>query len=102
VVIGFIDRESMIGQNYLTHQAESDFYRDAIFYSTDDVKKMLINFKLPYITITPTFSICPKHGYIPGEHEFCPYCDEELKQKAKEGELNNSQNSVKIDLKINI
>ena len=43
VVIGFIDRESMIGQNYLTHQAESDFYRDAIFYSTDDVKKMLIN-----------------------------------------------------------
>ena len=33
---------------------------------------------LPYITVTPTFSICPKHGYIAGEHEFCPLCDEEL------------------------
>ena len=33
---------------------------------------------LPYITITPTFSICPKHGYLAGEHEFCPKCDEEL------------------------
>lgn len=43
VVIGFVDRESMIGQSYLNHQAESDFYRDAIFYSTDEVRKMLIN-----------------------------------------------------------
>lgn len=42
------------------------------------VKKALTNFKLPYITVTPTFSICPKHGYIPGEHDFCPKCDAEL------------------------
>jgi ribonucleoside-triphosphate reductase len=38
------------------------------------VKKIFENFRLPYITITPTFSICPVHGYIPGEHFFCPKC----------------------------
>ncbi|MDD3803527.1 MAG: ribonucleoside triphosphate reductase [bacterium] len=46
-------------------------------YSTDAckmlVKKIAENFHLPYFTITPTFSICPVHGYIAGEHEFCPY-----------------------------
>ncbi|NGX59685.1 MAG: Anaerobic ribonucleoside-triphosphate reductase [Chlamydiae bacterium] len=42
------------------------------------VRRSLENYRLPYITITPTFSICPKHGYLDGEHEFCPKCDEEL------------------------
>ncbi|AFL84592.1 ribonucleoside-triphosphate reductase class III catalytic subunit [Belliella baltica DSM 15883] len=42
------------------------------------VKKVLSNFKLPYITVTPVFSICPVHGYLNGEHEFCPKCDEIL------------------------
>ena len=42
------------------------------------VQRALENFRLPYITVTPTFSICPKHGYLEGEHEFCPRCDEEL------------------------
>jgi ribonucleoside-triphosphate reductase len=42
------------------------------------VKAALSNFRLPYITISPTFSICPKHGYIKGEHDYCPTCDEEL------------------------
>ncbi|MHB0973446.1 MAG: ribonucleoside triphosphate reductase [Thiobacillus sp.] len=41
------------------------------------VRRSLERFRLPYITITPTFSICPKHGYLAGEHEFCPACDEE-------------------------
>ena len=41
------------------------------------VRRSLERFHLPYITITPTFSICPKHGYLAGEHEFCPTCDEE-------------------------
>ncbi|MGE3279135.1 MAG: ribonucleoside triphosphate reductase [Candidatus Altimarinota bacterium] len=40
------------------------------------VQRALTHFKLPYITVTPTFSICPKHGYLKGEHEFCPKCDE--------------------------
>ncbi len=42
------------------------------------VKKVISNYQLPYITVTPTFSICPKHGYIVGEHDFCPRCDEEI------------------------
>ncbi len=42
------------------------------------VRNILNKFKLPYITITPAFSICPKHGYIAGEHDFCPTCDKEL------------------------
>jgi anaerobic ribonucleoside-triphosphate reductase len=41
------------------------------------VRRSLENFRLPYITVTPTFSICPKHGYLAGEHEFCPKCDAE-------------------------
>ncbi len=42
------------------------------------VKNIITNFRLPYITITPLFSSCPKHGYLAGEHEFCPQCDAEL------------------------
>ena len=42
------------------------------------VKKIADNFHLPYFTITPTFSICPKHGYIAGDHEYCPKCDAEM------------------------
>ncbi len=37
------------------------------------IKKIAYNFKLPYFTITPTFSICPVHGYIAGEHQTCPH-----------------------------
>lgn len=42
------------------------------------VRKVLSNYQLPYITVTPTFSICPKHGYISGEHDYCPKCDAEI------------------------
>jgi len=42
------------------------------------VRRALTRFRLPYITITPTFSISPVHGYLAGEHEFCPRCDERL------------------------
>ncbi len=38
------------------------------------VKKVATNFKLPYFTLTPTFSVCPSHGYIIGETETCPDC----------------------------
>ncbi len=37
------------------------------------VRTIAENFRLPYYTLTPTFSICPVHGYIPGEHRYCPY-----------------------------
>ena len=42
------------------------------------VRRALERFRIPYLTVTPTFSICPRHGYLAGEHEFCPRCDEEL------------------------
>lgn len=42
------------------------------------VRKVIENYQLPYITISPVFSICSKHGYIAGEHDFCPKCDKEL------------------------
>ncbi len=38
------------------------------------IKKIFENFHLPYITLTPTFSICPVHGYLSGEHWTCPKC----------------------------
>ncbi len=47
------------------------------------VQRALSRFRLPYITVTPTFSICPRHGYLDGEHEFCPICDEELLQRKR-------------------
>lgn len=41
------------------------------------VRRIAENYRLPYFTITPTFSICPVHGYIRGEHHTCPYDKEE-------------------------
>ncbi len=38
------------------------------------VKKVCENYKLPYFTFSPTFSICPEHGYVAGEHFTCPDC----------------------------
>lgn len=60
------------------------------------VKLIFNNFRLPYITLTPTFSICPKHGYIAGEHEFCPLCDEEL---VKNG-VSSSDAKPHIDIRL--
>ena len=51
------------------------------------VKNTITNFRLPYITVTPVFSVCQKHGYIDGEHEYCPKCDEEILNK----ELQNDE-----------
>ena len=45
------------------------------------IRKIAENYTLPYYTITPTFSICPKHGYMAGEHKYCPKCDEEIDYK---------------------
>lgn len=44
------------------------------------VRRALTRFRLPYITVTPTFSVCPTHGYLTGEHPFCPRCDIERLQ----------------------
>lgn len=42
------------------------------------VRKVISNFRLPYITVTPVFSVCQTHGYLSGEHLYCPACDEIL------------------------
>ena len=42
------------------------------------VRTIFENYKVPYMTLTPTFSICPKHGYLPGRHDYCPKCDAEI------------------------
>ena len=47
------------------------------------VRSVTNSYRLPYFTLTPTFSICPKHGYIAGNHPFCPKCDEELVVEAQ-------------------
>ncbi len=52
------------------------------------VQRALGRFRLPYITVTPTFSICPTHGYLAGEHEFCPKCDQELIARKQHQEAN--------------
>jgi ribonucleoside-triphosphate reductase len=56
------------------------------------VQRALGRFRLPYITITPTFSICPVHGYLAGEHEFCPQCDQELIARKQQQEKTRHAN----------
>jgi ribonucleoside-triphosphate reductase (formate) len=41
------------------------------------VRVIAQNYRLPYFTISPTFSICPEHGYLAGEHHSCPHCGKE-------------------------
>jgi ribonucleoside-triphosphate reductase len=54
------------------------------------VRKVLTNFKLPYITVTPVFSVCPVHGYLNGEHEYCPKCDDLILNNLKPHEHENT------------
>ena len=51
---------------------------ESIDSTREFLKTVMENFRLPYITITPIFSVCEKHGYISGEHKYCPKCDEEI------------------------
>ncbi len=48
------------------------------------IKKVSTNFRLPYFTLTPTFSVCPIHGYLKGKHERCPICKMEEEKKILE------------------
>jgi len=47
------------------------------------VKTIAGNYRIPYFTISPTFSVCPVHGYLKGEHYTCPKCREESKKQIK-------------------
>ncbi|MBQ6056529.1 MAG: ribonucleoside triphosphate reductase [Treponema sp.] len=50
----------------------------------DLVKSIFENYRIPYLTISPTYSICPIHGYIAGEHFECPKCKEEKEKQLKQ------------------
>lgn len=45
------------------------------------IKAVFTNYEIPYISITPTFSVCPVHGYLAGEHQYCPTCKTEAVHK---------------------
>lgn len=55
------------------------------------VKKVITNFRLPYITVTPLFSICPVHGYLNGEQDYCHLCDDILLEKLNSQKYELSQ-----------
>ena len=48
------------------------------------VKSILSNYRIPYLTISPTYSICPVHGYISGEQFECPKCKAQKEKELKE------------------
>ncbi len=58
------------------------------------VKRISYNYKMPYFTITPTFSICPKHGYLSGEHQYCPKCDAEIGYSEDEGDISGDREEL--------
>jgi hypothetical protein len=68
------------------------------------VKSIATNYRLPYFTISPTFSVCPVHGYLAGEHFNCPKCADERRTeirmemqalKKEQAELQDSPTAVK-------
>jgi ribonucleoside-triphosphate reductase len=57
------------------------------------VRRAVEGFRVPYVTVTPTFSVCPSHGYLAGEHPFCPRCDAEILAR-KERDSRASEQSL--------
>jgi ribonucleoside-triphosphate reductase (formate) len=57
------------------------------------VKSVVNNYKLPYFSLTPTFSVCPVHGYISGKHQYCPYphTEKDLKDHGKITEIEENK-----------
>lgn len=58
------------------------------------VRRALSRHRLPYLTVTPTFSICPVHGYLAGEHPYCPLCDQELLARQRSATANTLTNVI--------
>jgi ribonucleoside-triphosphate reductase len=60
------------------------------------VKSMAYNYRIPYFTISPTFSVCPIHGYLAGEHFHCPQCKKEKENEMKKqiSELEHERTTV--------
>lgn len=88
----FYDLTTKKNHNYLCGKEKFVFIHNTVFhiYSDEDVtgeqvknviRKVLSNYRLPYVSYTASFSTCPKHGRIPGLHEYCPLCDQEILAK---------------------
>ena len=62
----------------------------------DLVRTVFTNYKIPYLTISPIYSICPIHGYLSGEHFECPKCKQEKEHSIKEKlkQLENEKNEI--------
>jgi ribonucleoside-triphosphate reductase len=62
----------------------------------DLVRTIAQNYRIPYFTISPTFSVCPVHGYLKGEHFTCPRCKEEETAALEKriGELEREREAV--------
>ena len=75
------------------------------------VRTIAENYKLPYYTLSPTYSICKNHGYLTGEHFTCPYCGEKAEvysritgyyrpvQNWNEGKIQEYKNRKLYDIK---
>ena len=65
----------------------------------DLVKKVFTNYRIPYFTVSPTYSVCPVHGYIAGEHFECPKCksEKEAELRKKLAELEAERDSLLKD-----
>ena len=87
--VQFYDLTTKKNHNYLAGKKCLVFVHNTVFHvflgeklpskeSTRNlVKKIASNYRMPYFSLTPSFSICPVHGYLNGEHEFCPVCEHE-------------------------
>lgn len=66
-------------------------------YSTVNrlLQKITNEYAIPYVTITPTFSVCPVHGYIKGEHKNCPHCAEEKRNRI-EAEIRELETTMEV------
>ena len=76
--IAALDHQEMLQRRYTGGTVFHLYMNERISSSRacrELVRRVLTRFRVPYITITPTFSICPAHGYLAGEHPFCPRCD---------------------------
>jgi ribonucleoside-triphosphate reductase len=82
-----LERQDELQRKYTGGTVLHLYMNEAVSSSTacrELVRRSLSSFRLPYITVTPTFSICPTHGYLSGHHEFCPKCDSDaLARKAQ-------------------
>ena len=67
---------SMYTGGSVNHVFMGEAYPDPIAVK-NLVKRIAMNYHLPYFSITPTFSICPTHGYLGGSHKTCPVCGSE-------------------------